>query len=97
MEDLDHAIEANNEVVKITPANHFERGLHSYSFGRYLYLRSERTSPKEDRLHSISAFEEAWSCSNAPPSRRIRAARFTAVLRAEDSKLGKVKHPYSKE
>ena len=89
MEDLDRAIEIINEAVKTTPANHFERALHLHALGRYLYARSERTSSREDRSHSLSAFEEAWSCSNAPPSRRIRAARFAAVLLAEDSEWEK--------
>ena len=85
MEDLDHAIEAMNEAIKVTPSNHFRQAFYLRSLGRYLEARSERTGSREDRLHSLGAFEKAWSCPNAPPSDRIRAGRYAAVILAEES------------
>jgi hypothetical protein len=75
MGDIDHAIEANEQALALTPDNHPEQAIGRGLQGSILEKLFERTGSTKNRDKAIAAFEQAATIITAYPSVRIKVAR----------------------
>jgi Tfp pilus assembly protein PilF len=59
MDDLNRAVEAADEAVKITPSNHPDRAGYLNNFGNWLGRLFERTRAMDDLNRAVEAIDKA--------------------------------------
>ncbi|PWI63994.1 hypothetical protein PCL_00833 [Purpureocillium lilacinum] len=74
VDDLEEAIAVARQAVDSTPADHPDRAGWLINLGTKLQRRYERTGEMTDLEEASSCLHAAWSCRNAIPFHRVRAA-----------------------
>ncbi|EXL42870.1 hypothetical protein FOCG_14438 [Fusarium oxysporum f. sp. radicis-lycopersici 26381] len=86
-EYLNKAIEKAQKAVELTPDDHLERAGRLYSLGAFLSRRYEQEGEMNDLVEASRFLLDAWSCLNAVPFHRIRAAAKCLKLLATQNRV----------
>ncbi|KAF9768609.1 hypothetical protein IL306_014058 [Fusarium sp. DS 682] len=85
--DLNEAIERAQQAVELTPDDHLERAGMLYSLGAFLSRRYEQEGEMNDLVEASRFLLDAWSCLNAVPFHRVRAAAKCLKLLATQNRV----------
>jgi len=72
--DLNAAMEPNDEVVKSTPYNHPDRAMYLGNLGTLSEHRFEQTRSIDDLNSAVNAYNESVGLRQSPPNIRILSA-----------------------
>lgn len=84
--ELNEAVEAADDAIKATTRDNQDRADCLNNLGNRLGRRFERTGDMADLESSLASYKQGWACRTAPPSIRIRLARYAASILALQSK-----------
>ncbi|KAJ9419719.1 CHAT domain-containing protein [Fusarium oxysporum] len=87
MRDLEEAIQIAQQAVKSMPGDHPDLAAMLNNLGNKLESRYERTGEMKDLEKASAYLLEAWSCLNAVPFHRVKAAAKCLELLAKQHRV----------
>ncbi|KAF9783588.1 hypothetical protein IL306_009168 [Fusarium sp. DS 682] len=87
MGDLEEAIETARQAVELTPNDHPDLAGRLSNLGNKLEGRYEWTGEMRDLEESLTNLLQAWSCLNAVPFHRVKAAAKCLKLLAKQHRV----------
>ena len=89
IEDLDHVIETQEEVLESAPVDHSNRASALHNLRRALQSMFEWIGSIKDLVHAIDRVEESAQCDTAPPFVRLKPAQTCSNLLIRHGRYGR--------